>query len=78
MFNNRLSWKFTIFLTLITLANGSIILYLIYKQKGYLPKFVILIVIFASIFTYSVGLIFNLLLQYIINYENKYKKDDEQ
>ena len=78
MFNFRLSWKFTIFLILITLANGPFILYLMYKQKGYLPKSAILIVVIVTIFICSVMLIFELLFQYIIKYENKNKKDDEQ
>lgn len=78
MFNLRLSWKFTIFLILITLANGPFILYLMYKQKGYLPKGAILIVVIVTIFICSVMLIFELLFQYIMKYENKNKKDDEQ
>ena len=63
---------------LITLANGPFILYLMYKQKGYLPKSAILIVVIVTIFICSVMLIFELLFQYIIKYENKNKKDDEQ
>lgn len=78
MFNLRLSWKFTIFLILITLANGPFILYLMYKQKGYLPKGTILIVIILTIFICLVILIFELLFQYVMKYENKNKKDDEQ
>ena len=73
-----MSRRFTLFLIFATLANGLFVLYLFYKQNDHLPKAVIVIVIILTILFCSVILIFGRLFRYIMNYEDKHNKDDEQ
>jgi hypothetical protein len=77
--NIGLSRKLTLFLILATLANGLFFLYIVYKNNGYLPKSVILIVIITTIFFCSVILIVERFFRkYNIKQEAKHNKDDEQ
>jgi len=77
---SKIGWSRKLILLLIlgTIASHLLILYAVYKQNGYLPKGVVLAVIITCIFICLFILIIERFFRYIMNYETKHNKDDEQ